>query len=99
MVETEIILKARTYIAIVNGFLPIESAYLFGSYASGMPRSDSDIDIGIFAATTVDDYFAMVKKLFAARRLVDTLIEPHLFITNNDASGFHDEVKKGIKLL
>jgi predicted nucleotidyltransferase len=98
MVETEAILKARAYLSIIKGFIQVESAYLFGSYATGSARSDSDIDIGIFTNAPVDDYFAVVKKLFTARRGVDTLIEPHLFITDNDASGFHEEVKKGIKL-
>lgn len=98
MVKTEAILKANTYLSIIKGFLHVESAYLFGSYATGFARSDSDIDIGIFINTPVDDYFTMVKMLFKARRGVDTLIEPHLFITNNDTSGFQEEVKKGIKL-
>lgn len=98
MAETEAILKARTYLSIVKDFLDIESAYLFGSYATGSARNDSDIDIGIFTSTPVDDYFAVVKRLFSARRSVDTLIEPHLFVTDNDQSGFHEEVKKGIKL-
>ena len=98
MVETEAILKARTYLSVIRGVISIESAYLFGSYATGSARSDSDIDIGIFTNAPIDDYFTIVKRLFSARRSVDALIEPHLFITDNDQSGFHEEVKKGIKL-
>lgn len=98
MGKTEAVLKARAYLSIIKGFLHVESAYLFGSYATGYARSDSDIDIGIFIDAPVDDYFAVVKMLFKARRGVDPLIEPHLFIAGNDSSGFHEEVKKGIKL-
>jgi predicted nucleotidyltransferase len=99
MAEDEAIIKAKKFLFIVNGFLAVESAYLFGSRVSGAPRPDSDIDIGIFAHTAECEYFAVLKKLFAARRQVDALIEPHLFITGNDTSGFHDVVRAGTKLL
>jgi predicted nucleotidyltransferase len=67
MVETEAVLKAQDYLAIIKGVVHIESAHLFGSYAAGLQRSDSDIDIGIFTSSIGEDYLAIVKKLFTAR--------------------------------
>lgn len=99
MDKTEVIVKAQDYLILVKAFLAIDSAYLFGSYAHGNARIHSDIDIGIFTNSSDENYFSVLKKLFATRRYVETLIEPHLFFTDNDTSGFHSEVKKGIKLI
>jgi predicted nucleotidyltransferase len=99
MAETETIIKAKEYLNRVRHFLAVERAFLFGSRAHATARADSDIDIGIFISSLDEEYFSLLKKLYALRREVDTRIEPHLYITNEDKTGFHDEVKKGIELV
>jgi len=41
-----------SYVAEVKKEMPIDKAYLFGSYAKGNPREDSDLDVCFFS-----DYF------------------------------------------
>lgn len=90
---------AREYIKKINNFINVKNAYLFGSHAHNTQKDYSDIDIGIFTENPGDDYFTILKKLYAARRSIDVRIEPHLFIIGSDRSGFLEEVKKtGIQI-
>jgi predicted nucleotidyltransferase len=99
MDKNKAVVKARKYLSLVMAFQHVESAFLFGSYASGTATPESDIDIGIFIPSLEEDYFLLLKKLYTLRREVDTLIEPHVYINTIDRSGFQDEVKKGIRLI
>jgi predicted nucleotidyltransferase len=53
----------RQYIADVKKAMPIDKVYLYGSYARGNPREDSDIDVCFFSGA------------FASRRTLDVLAE------------------------
>ncbi len=94
MDKTEAVIKARKYLQIITGFLEVDKAMLFGSYQHGNQREDSDIDIALFVSRTGDDYFSLLKKLYRVRRDVDPRIEPHLFISGMDKSGFSEEIEK-----
>ncbi len=99
MDKDEAIRKARQYLNTTSLFLEYESAYLFGSYASGTQRAESDIDVALFIRKIDADYFPILKKLYSARRSIDVRIEPHLFAPGSDASGFSDEIQRtGIRL-
>jgi len=54
--------------------------YLYGSYAQGNYKKDSDIDLAIvsddFSGDVIDDQFLLMK----LRRKVDLRIEPHPFL-------------------
>lgn len=41
--------KLKEYIEDVNRICPVEAAYLFGSWAEGKAKKDSDFDIAIFS--------------------------------------------------
>ncbi|MCF8307311.1 MAG: nucleotidyltransferase domain-containing protein [Ignavibacteriales bacterium] len=70
---------------------------LFGSYASGNPREDSDIDVAIIVDKISGDFFSTRPILWRIRREVDDRIEPVLLEESNDYSGFVKEViKNGI---
>ncbi|MBD3322520.1 MAG: nucleotidyltransferase domain-containing protein [Chitinivibrionales bacterium] len=99
MDKSKAIEKAKVFVLMVNDVIPYNAAYLFGSHVSDRARDDSDIDVGIFTDAMPGDYFESLKRLYSLRRKVDTLIEPHLYITGHDESGFHEEVKKGISLV
>lgn len=95
----QVVKKARQYLEIIRRFVDVEKAYVFGSHARGAAREVSDIDMAIFTASLPNDYFGTLKKLFKARRQVDCLIEPHLFVIGRDESGFQEEViRTGIKV-
>jgi len=81
--------KARQYVNLASDIIPLHKAVLFGSYASGNPDIDSDIDVGLFVNDIDDDsYIDTLSKLQSICRQVDLSIEPHLFILGEDRSGF-----------
>jgi len=54
----------------------VRKAYLFGSYAKGNEREESDIDIAIVLGN-MTDFFDTQMQLMRIRRKVDLRIEPH----------------------
>lgn len=70
---------AASYINFLKKHDPsVKKAYLFGSYAKGHIRADSDIDLAI-VFSNLKDTFDMQVKLMKLRRKFDTRIEPHAF--------------------
>lgn len=60
--------------------LPLTAAYLFGSYATGCPRDESDIDVALFSPGAEDiPLTKRVRLLTHIRLAVDAEIELHLF--------------------
>ena len=56
----------------------VQKAYLFGSYAKGTIKEDSDIDLAIIFKN-FDNSFDTQVQLMKLRRKFDTRIEPHPF--------------------
>jgi uncharacterized protein len=56
----------------------IEKVYIFGSYAKGTFKEDSDIDLAV-VFNEFSDSFDMQVNLLKLRRNFDTRIEPHPF--------------------
>jgi predicted nucleotidyltransferase len=70
---------ARRYVDFVRNKNPnMKKAYLFGSYAKGIVKADSDIDLAIIFEN-LSDTFDMQVQLMKLRRKFDTRIEPHAF--------------------
>ena len=74
-------------LAIIQAFLekirqelPIERAYLFGSYATGRNRDYSDIDLAIVTpALNADNSFAINQKIFSRASRYNLHLEPVCF--------------------
>ncbi len=99
MDQREAIKKVRQYKLLLGNHFDLESVYLFGSFARGTNRVDSDIDVAVVVKKISGDYFAVNPLLWKLRRQVDDRIEPILIDKNNDQSGFLDEIKKhGIEI-
>lgn len=77
MVDQSVINTAKQYIQKIPAKLELKKAYLFGSYAKGNQRPDSDIDIAVVIGK-MDDFFAVQMLLMRLRRDIDLRIEPHL---------------------
>lgn len=77
MVDQSVINTAKQYIQKIPAKLELKKAYLFGSYAKGNQRPDSDIDIAIVVGK-MDDFFAVQMLLMRLRRDIDLRIEPHV---------------------
>jgi predicted nucleotidyltransferase len=91
--------KARSYVNAARDVVKFDKAVLFGSYADGRPKEYSDIDIGLFMDRLDNnvDYLKLMSSLYHVAMDIDVLIEPHLFIRDEDKSGFGEEIeRKGV---
>ncbi len=57
MDKREAIDKVVEYKNLLKKHFQFESIYLFGSYAKGTNRNDSDIDVAIVVKQTYEDFF------------------------------------------
>ena len=78
MVTESAVNIAKEYLSSLLPDFNIRRAYIFGSYAKGTQREESDIDIAL-VFSHMDDFFEMQMELFRRRRNIDLRIEPHPF--------------------
>ena len=100
MVNKAIIKTAQKYINQIPKNLGLRESYLFGSYAKGTEREESDIDIAIILAN-MTDFFATQRQLMKLRRNIDLRIEPHPIHErdfNNDNPFAFEIIKTGIEI-
>ena len=76
MVNPGIINTVRKYIMLIPKDLGVKKAYLFGSFARGIEREESDIDIAL-VLENMPDFFSTQRQLMRLRRKIDLRIEPH----------------------
>jgi len=79
--QAEIIKKIKCYLKKVsqNGF-KIKQAYLYGSYARGKQRKNSDIDVAIVSPAFSADFVTNYVVLARLRKNIDIRIEPKAFL-------------------
>ena len=93
------------YIADVKKAMPIDKVYLYGSYAKGINRQDSDIDICFFShAFEARRSFDVLTDLFYLKIKYDKdlLIEPNAFPTSelyNDNPFVKEILRTGREIL
>jgi predicted nucleotidyltransferase len=94
--------EARRYAAATKAVMPIDRAYLFGSYAKGTARELSDVDIAFFFHGLSDDeIFQLQTHLFTLSRNFNAWFEPLAFsISDLDTDNpFVNEIlRTGIEL-
>lgn len=74
----------RLYIeAITANHIEVEKVYLFGSYAHGTNRVDSDIDLAIVSKSFSGDRFDDRRRIVPLRRAIDRRLEPIPFNPEN----------------
>ncbi len=86
--------RVEAYARIVARELPDCEVVWFGSYVTGEPREDSDIDVAVVVADIPGDYLTLAARLHHLRIAIDPLIEPHLLSRRHDESGFLAEVQR-----
>ncbi len=74
--------------------MKFDQLIMYGSYAKGTQREDSDVDVAIIVEETTGDYFSTRPLLWKISRAVDDRIEPLIFERKHDDSGFLEEVIK-----
>ena len=101
-IDKEIVDIVNRYIKIVNENYDVIAIILFGSYAKGTQREDSDIDIAVITDDIKTDKFDEEVNLMQLRNDIDYRIEPHIISIadyENDETPFVVEVKNtGIKV-
>lgn len=99
MDKAEAVKKAMTFAALtVERFKP-DAVILYGSYAKGTQKEDSDIDIAVICDRIGEDWLGQTQSLFRLRRSIDPHIEPVLLEMGADRSGFVDEIFKTGQIL
>ena len=92
----DIIGKVKKFKQLVldsNFPMKIESVYLFGSYAKGMPHEHSDIDVALVVKRFKGSFFKVIPSIWKLRRQIDFRIEPHVIARDTDYIGFLDEIQ------
>jgi predicted nucleotidyltransferase len=104
MDKTEFIInKVRQYSRLVVKDFPvkIEQFWLYGSYAKGQQREDSDIDVALVVDKLDEnyDFFLTEPILWRLRREIDCRISPVLIARDTDYGGLLDEIyQTGIEI-
>ena len=98
----DVILKAKKYVELVkaSGFpMQINKAYLFGSFAKGCPKKDSDIDIALVVKKWEGNYEEAIVPIWRLRKKIDFRIEPHIVVPDEDYADFFPEIQRtGIEI-
>lgn len=96
MDKTTVKRLVEDYAKLVVNNMVVKKIILYGSYARGDYRKDSDIDVAVvvpkdsISKNILDD----MAKLFKLRRSISTDIEPVLLIDEEDASGFLNSISE-----
>ena len=92
MDKREALEKAKQFSELVIKKYDPKKIILFGSFARGNYRTDSDIDIMVVFDKIEGSFLEKEVDLYKLRRSVDENIEPVLYEENNDPSGFLESV-------
>lgn len=102
MAPDSILSTAKRFIEVVRKQgIPVEAAYLFGSWAKDHASQWSDIDLAIISPSFEGAKFYDRRKLYRAILEIDVGIEPHPYRPEdfNDSNPFVREIlKTGVKI-
>lgn len=100
MVDRSVLETAKNFIRQIPADMALKKAFLFGSYARGVQREESDIDIALVVGK-MEDFFTLQMQLMRLRRKIDLRIEPHPIGEkdfNNENPFACEIIKTGIEL-
>ncbi len=92
MDQREVIKKIVQYKQLLSKHFDIDEVVLFGSYAKGDQKEESDIDVAVIVKSLNNDFFTYAPLLWKLRREIDDRIEPILIERDKDESGFLQDI-------
>jgi len=99
-----VIRRLEEVIANLKKQIPVDCAYLFGSYAKDNPKPYSDVDIAIISPEFGKNYVketVFLMEVFGGLKLI---VEPHVYSSEefkhaqDDSFLFREIIQKGIKI-
>lgn len=94
MVKQSVIETVRDYAQKVHTRYPIKRVFLYGSFARGTARTDSDIDVAVVLENEPEDTLQAEADLCRMGMDVDVRIEPIIIDEMHDPSGFYNEIAR-----
>lgn len=96
MDKTTVRKLVEEYAKLVVNNMVVKKIILYGSYARGDYKKDSDIDVAVVVSkeSISKDILDDMAKLFKLRRDISNDIEPVLLIDEEDASGFLESISE-----
>ena len=94
--------SVRRYIEVLRSHgIPVQEAIIFGSYAKGNPKEESDIDVALVSPAFTGDRFEDRRRIVPFRRKIDNRIEPMPFRPEDFDEGgiLIDEIKRTGKIV
>ncbi len=104
-IENKIKEKVKAFYLLIKDKYNVKGVFIYGSYAKGTVRKDSDIDVGVIVdAPTHDNRIEIGAGLFHEAGKVDTLIEPKCIFwdeykKHDKASILAEIIRTGIKII
>jgi uncharacterized protein len=89
----------RSFAERVKQTMRVRQIILFGSYATGAPTEDSDIDVAVITEDAPGDWLEVASRLFRLRRDINLSIEPVLLDASSDRSDFLEEIRRTGELI
>ncbi len=84
--------RVKLFAERIKPFLPVKMIILYGSYAKGTERPDSDIDVAVVVEELNDNWLKVNSKLLLISSEIDDKIEPNLIICKGNKSGFVESI-------
>lgn len=92
MVAQSAVEAVKAFSRIIRERFPVKRVILYGSFARGTQRPDSDIDVAVVLSTPPEDFLKAETELFRLCRDIDLRLEPVIVDEEHDPSGFYQDI-------
>lgn len=94
MDQSKALIIAREFASLVLKEFSPQEILLYGSYAKGTAREESDIDIAVVFDELESDWLESASRLSGIAWSVSDFIEPHILENKHDHSGFLASIRE-----
>jgi predicted nucleotidyltransferase len=94
MVARSVVETVKEYADAIRVRFPVKRVILYGSFARGSQRPESDIDVAVVLTSPPPNMLEAEAELFRMRRDIDLRIEPTIVEEEPDLSGFYEDISR-----